>query len=175
MPLGSIVKLLGANSFAGAGCVGNLYKSVENLDPTSVLLNPGIAPQFGYPNQPLNIPHVLPPPTTYYYGPKRKRDRYYYNEEEGVISKSNASIVNPRVLDSLDPRPFNMSSEGIVGFVKRPALYGVLDNLKVIGVSGCFRLSYLQKQNLPIDDLEVKMITIGEAEVRWLLCYHLNL
>jgi hypothetical protein len=97
------------------------------------------------------------------------------DNEEGVISKSNASIVNPRVLDSLDPRPFNMSSEGIVGFVKRPALYGVLDNLKVIGVSGCFRLSYLQKQNLPIDDLEVKMITIGEAEVRWLLCYHLNL
>jgi hypothetical protein len=36
MPLGSIVKLLGPNSFAG--CVGNLYKSVENLDPTSVLI-----------------------------------------------------------------------------------------------------------------------------------------
>ncbi|MCH81299.1 30S ribosomal protein S18, partial [Trifolium medium] len=63
IPLGSIVKLLGANSFAG--CVGNLYKSVENLDPMSVLLNPGIAPQFGYPNQPLNIPHVEHP--AYYY------------------------------------------------------------------------------------------------------------
>jgi hypothetical protein len=47
-PLVSIVKLLGANSFAG--CVGNLYKSVEYLDPKSVLLNPGIAPLFGCPN-----------------------------------------------------------------------------------------------------------------------------
>jgi hypothetical protein len=64
IPLGSIAKLLGANSFAG--CVSNLYKSVENLDPVSVLLNPGIASQFGCPNQPLNIPHVDLP--TYYYG-----------------------------------------------------------------------------------------------------------
>jgi hypothetical protein len=176
MPLGSIVKLLGANSFAG--CVGNLYKSVENLDPSSVLLNPGIAPQFGCANQPLNIPHVLPPPTTYYYGLKRKRDHYDFNTEMWVISKSNVSLVNPRVLISLDPRPLNMSREGVVGFVNRAAFYAVCDDLKVKQAFGHFRfnLSLMKKQNLTsLEDLEVKVITIGEAEVRWLLCYHLNL
>jgi hypothetical protein len=173
MPLGSIVKLLGANSFAG--CVGNLYKSVENLDPSSVLLNPGIAPQFGCANQPLNIPHVLPPPTAYYYGLKRKRDHYDFNTEMWVISKSNVSLVNPRVLISLDPRPLNMSREGVVGFVNRAAFYVVCDDLKVKQAFGHFRfnLSLMKKQNLTsLEDLEVKVITIGEAEVRWLLCYH---
>jgi len=64
MPLGSILKLSDGNSFAG--CVGNLYKSVENLDSSlcteacSVLLNPGAAPHFGCPNQPLNIPDLPP-------------------------------------------------------------------------------------------------------------------
>jgi hypothetical protein len=61
IPLGSIVKLLGPNSFAG--CVGSLYKSMENLDLTSVLLNPGVTTQFGCPNQLLNIPHSIPPCT----------------------------------------------------------------------------------------------------------------
>ncbi|WJX49043.1 hypothetical protein P8452_35530 [Trifolium repens] len=160
--LGSIVKLLGANSFAG--CVGNLYKSVEILDPSSVLLNPGIAPQFGCPNQPLNIPHVLPPPTTYYYGLKRKRGHYDFNKEKRVVSKSSASIVNPRVLISLDPRPLNMSREGVVGFVKRAAFYAVYDDLKVNYVLDYFSLSYLKRQKFPLGDLEVKLITIGEAE-----------
>jgi len=51
MPLGSILKLLDGNSFAG--CVSNLYKSVENLDSSlctnsrSLLLNAGAAPHFG--------------------------------------------------------------------------------------------------------------------------------
>jgi hypothetical protein len=173
MPLGSIVKLLGANSFAG--CVGNLYKSVDNLDPTSVLLNPGIALQFGCPNQPLNIPHVQPLGTTYYYG-KLKRDNLYYHnnntKEERVISKSLVSILYPRSLCLLDPRPVNMSIEGVVGFMKRPALYGVGDDLKVKPLSANFPLSYLKELSHSFDDLEVDVISIGEAEVRWLIFYH---
>jgi hypothetical protein len=92
-----------------------------------------------------------------------------------VISKSNVSLVNPRVLISLDPRPLNMSREGVVGFVNRAAFYAVCDDLKVKQVFGHFRfnLSLMKKQNLTsLEDLEVKVITIGEAEVRWLLCYH---
>ncbi|CAJ2655909.1 unnamed protein product [Trifolium pratense] len=174
MPLGSIVKLLGANSFAGSGCVGNLYKSVENLDPTSVLLNPGIVPQFGCPNQPLNIPHVQPPPTTYYYGtgtPKLEWDHYYdgyrtieVTVEGGVISKSKGSIYNAKTLIALDPRPLNSSEEGVVGFLKRTTFYGVGGNLEVKPLSANFCLSYLKELSLPIDDLEVKVIPIGETE-----------
>jgi hypothetical protein len=158
MPLGSIVKLLGPDSFAG--CVGNLYKSVQNLDPTSVLLNPGIAPQLRCPNQPLNIPYLIPQPT-YYYGLQKNDDHYdYYPTKEGLISKSYELILSSRSLIALDPR------EGAVGFVKRATLYGVGDDLKVKPVSAKFCLSYLKEQNLPLDDLEVKVISIGEFEVK---------
>jgi hypothetical protein len=175
MPLGSVVKLLGPNSFAG--CVGNLYKSVENLDPVSVLLNPGIAPQFGCPNQPLNIPEALPSHTTYYYGigtsnkqltPKKQ----YFDRnvtmglkiEGGVISKSRGSIYSPKHLYRLHPRSVN-GSEDVIGFVKRATLYGIGDDLKVKPLSSNSLLSYLKVLSLPLDDLEVKLISIGEAEV----------
>jgi hypothetical protein len=172
IPLGSIVKLLGPNSFAG--CVGNLYKSIENLDPTSVLLNPGVAPQFGCPNQPLNIPHSIPPCTIYYYGTetlKRMRDHHYNTEKEKieeVISKSYKSVFYRRNVTALDPR------EGTVGFVKRATLYGVGDDLKVTPLADNSFLSYLKELGLPLDDLEVKVITIGKAEVKWLLFYFIT-
>jgi hypothetical protein len=160
MPLGAIVKLMGPNSFAG--CVGNLYKSVENLEPTSVLLDPGIVRQFDFPNQPVNIPYVEPLPATYYYGKKEGR---------GLISKSCVSIFCPRPLYLLDPRLVIRSKQDDVGFVKRPTLYAV-DDLKVKPLSADFRLSNLKGLSLAFDDLEVKVISIGEAEVRWLLFYH---
>jgi hypothetical protein len=163
MPLGSAVKLLGSNSFAG--CVGNLYKSVENLDPTSVLLNPGIAPQFGCPNQPLNIPHLQPPCTTYYYSPYCSNPRF----TGGGISKSPISSTTQKAVNALDPR------EGAVGFMKRGILYGVGDDLKVKPLSGNSLLSYLKELCLPLHDLEVKVISIGEAEVKIAMILSLNL
>ncbi|PNX82867.1 hypothetical protein L195_g038903 [Trifolium pratense] len=152
MPLGSILKVLVANSFAG--CVGNVYKSVENLVPTSVLLNPGIAPHFGCPNQPLNIPAIQPQLTTYYYGTGLPSQVYnsilksYVNTEikiaGGVISKSMSSIFNGKVLTELDPRSPNRSREGVVGFVKKAALYGVGDDLTVISIGEVEALSLLR-------------------------------
>jgi len=175
MPLGSIVKLLGPRSLAG--CIGNLYKSVENLDPKSVLLNPGIAPQFGCPNPPLNIPYVKHP-AFYYYSirtPKRKRSEYSFDMieeyiEERVISTTCGSKYCIRTLTALDPP--NRSEKGVVGFVKREVLYGVGDDLKVKPLSVYSRLSYLKELSLPLEDLEVKEISIGEAEVR---SYYLSL
>jgi hypothetical protein len=171
MPFGSIVKLLGPNSFAG--CVGNLYNSVKNLDPVSVLLNPGIPLEVGFPNQPFNIPRVEQP--AYYFGlgtPKRKRDqdKSNYYTKGGVISKLRESIIGPKSLMALDPRSPDRS-KGVVGFVKKNGLYAVGDDLKVKPLSVYSRLSYLKELSLPLDDLEVKMISIGEAEVRLLLFY----
>ncbi|PNY16825.1 hypothetical protein L195_g013552 [Trifolium pratense] len=167
---GSIVKLLQPNFFAG--CVSNLYKSVENLDPVSVLLNPGIAPQFGCRNQPLNIPHLQPPPTTYYYGAGTPHEEYQYQYkfyiEGGVISKTKGSIFEGKLLTALDPR-FPKNSKGVVGFVKRAALYGVGDDLTVKLLSANSFLSYLKEFSLSLDDIEVKVISIGEAEALSLL------
>lgn len=179
MPLGSIIKLLGPNSFDG--CVTNLYKSVENLDSSlctcshTVLLNPGVAPQFGCPKQLLNIPHAEHP--LYYYGTGTSKlvfdsfyKRYINAEtkiEGGVFSKKPESIFNGRTLTALDPRSPNRSKEGVVGFVKKEALYGVGDDLTVKALSADFCLSYFKESSIPLDDLEVKVISIGEVEVRY--------
>ncbi|KAK2432748.1 hypothetical protein QL285_018104 [Trifolium repens] len=177
MPLGSIVKLLGANSFAG--CVSNLYKSVEYLHPISVLLNPGIAQQFGCPNQPINIPHLQPPPSTYYYGAGTPPQEYSYQLgcyvtqpipiKGGVISKSKGSIYDAKLLTALDPRSPNRSKEGLVGFVKRLAFYGLGDDLTIKPLSANSCLSYFKESSIPLDDLEVNVISIGEFEALSLL------
>jgi hypothetical protein len=180
IPLGSIVKVLDGNSFVGR--VDNLYKSVESLDSSwctnsrSMLLNPGVAPHFDCPNQPLNIPHVHPPLTTYYYGtgtPKQEYNSSYYGYqtvelkiEGGVISKSHGLIYKAKALTEMDPRSPNKLKKDVVGYVKRPALYSVGDDLKVKPLSANSCLSYLKELNLPLVDLEVKVISIGEAEVK---------
>ncbi|XP_057458958.1 uncharacterized protein LOC130749598, partial [Lotus japonicus] len=189
IPLGSIVKLLGGQSFVG--CVDNLYKSVESLDSSwctdshPLLLNPGLALQFGCPNQPLNIPDVEPP--SYYYGTgdTRKTRPVYVNYEGyvdqvvtikgGVISKSRGLVYNPRTLTALDPRSPNRLKEGSVGFVKRPASYGVGDDLNVKLLSAISCISYLKELSLPLDDIEVKVVRIGEAEALSLLGASLTL
>jgi len=184
IPLGSVVRLLDGNSFVG--CVDNLYKTVETLDSSlctdlrSVLLNPGLSPQFGCPKQLLNILDVKPqPPTTYYYGTGTPKLEYKYNSrngdyyyditevkiEGGVVSKSQGSIFKPKVLTALDPRSSNCSKD-VVGFVKKAALYGIGDDLTVKPLSANSCLSYLKELSLPLDDLEMKVISIGEAEVK---------
>jgi hypothetical protein len=147
-----------------------------------VLLNPGIAQQFGCPNQPINIPHLQPPPSTYYYGAGTPQQEYNYlvqcyvtkliTIEGGIISKTEGSIYEGKLLIALDPRSPNMSKEGAVGFVKRAALYGVGDDLKVKPLSANSFFSYFKELSLPLDDIEVKVISIGEAEVRWI--YFIN-
>ncbi|XP_058732686.1 uncharacterized protein LOC131604247 [Vicia villosa] len=165
MPLGSVVKHLGVNAIAGS--VGNLYKSMESFDPTSVLLNPGLVQHFSCPNHPLNIPNELPPLTTYYFG--RNLTPYSNYETKGFISTRRYSIYNAKSLISLDPWPHNISKEGVVEFVKRDALYGIGDDLKVKKVSANFCFSYLKDLNLSFDDLEVKAISITEVEALSLL------
>ncbi|MCH84105.1 DUF674 family protein, partial [Trifolium medium] len=129
-----------------------------------------VAPQFGCPNQPLNIPHAIPPCTVYYYGTetrKRMRDHHYNNtgkeKIQEVISKSCESVFYRRNVTALDPKV------GTVGFVKRATLYGVGDDLKVTPLAANSFLSYLNELRLPLYDLEVKVISIGEAEALSLL------
>jgi len=163
IPLGSIIKILIPNNFPG--CVGNLYKSLKNLIPMSKLLHPCIAPHFGCPNQPLDI-FPLKFPDYYYYGIHHNDDDDDYNTIEEVISNLPVSIVNRRSVIELDPR------EGAVGFVRRATLYVVGDDLEVKPLAANSFLSYLKELSLPLDDLEVKVITIDEDEVRWLLLYY---
>jgi hypothetical protein len=90
--------------------------------------------------------------------------------EGGVISKTKGSIYEGKLLTALDPTSPN-KSKGAAGFVKRAALYGVGDDLKVKPLSANSFFSYFKELSLPLDDIEVKVISIGEAEVRWILFY----
>jgi hypothetical protein len=54
--------------------------------------------------------------------------------------------------------------------VKRAALFGVEDDLTVKPLSATSCLSYFKESSIPLDDLEAKVISIGEVEVRQLLC-----
>ncbi|GAU13991.1 hypothetical protein TSUD_263180 [Trifolium subterraneum] len=90
-----------------------------------------------------------------------KHPTYYYDTKyttNGYFSKNKGSLLRPRQLIALDPR------KGVVGFVKRETLYGVEDDLKVKPLSANSFLSYLKESSLSFDDLEVKVISIGEAE-----------
>jgi hypothetical protein len=89
--------------------------------------------------------------------------------EGGVISKTKGSVYNAKVLYALDPRSSNRSKEGVFGFVKRETLYSIGDDLTVkpLSANSCFL--YLKKLGITLDDLEVKMISIGEGEVSSIL------
>ncbi|GAU13989.1 hypothetical protein TSUD_263160 [Trifolium subterraneum] len=62
-----------------------------------------------------------------------------------------------------------MSREGVVGFVKRTRLYLVADDLTVEQIPPYYSLSGLKHLNFPLDDIEVKVISIGEVEALSLL------
>jgi hypothetical protein len=89
--------------------------------------------------------------------------------EGGVISKTKESIHNAKVLTALDPKSSNRSKQGVIGYVKRETLYSIGDDLIVKPLSANSCLSYLKKLGIALDDLEVKMIRIGEAEVSSIL------
>ena len=75
------------------------------------------------------------------------------------------SIAESRQLTILDPRSPDGTS--LMGFVKRPAFYAVEDDLKVRPMASNSCLFFLQELGLPLDDLEVRVLSIGEAEVSW--------
>jgi hypothetical protein len=86
-----------------------------------------------------------------------------------ILLKSKESIHNAKVLTALDPKSSNRSKQGVIGYVKRETLYSIGDDLTVKPLSANSCLSYLKKLGIALDDLEVKMISIGEAEVSSIL------
>ncbi|GAU29682.1 hypothetical protein TSUD_264180 [Trifolium subterraneum] len=68
-----------------------------------------------------------------------------------------------------DPRSSYGTIESALGFVKRPSLFVVWDDLQVTPLVNTSSISFLHKMNVPLDDLEEHVVSIGEIEAMNLL------
>ncbi|BAT97999.1 hypothetical protein VIGAN_09159900 [Vigna angularis var. angularis] len=134
--LASILKF--RNGRLSLGSIRNLYKSVKNLDPSwfiessnKSLLNPKVALHFGCEGNPLLNPKQ-DDTTKYWYGlgeMKNKNGRVIC--EKSMISKKHDMLQQPKDIEMLDPRSSDRKKKDGVGFMKRPCLFLVSDNLKL--------------------------------------------
>ncbi|KAK4270441.1 hypothetical protein QN277_023477 [Acacia crassicarpa] len=154
MPLGATLKLLDAN--VNLGSMQNLYKSVKGLNPSwfgryrsecppfSPLLDLKVASQNGCKKQPLDICEEESPS---------------YHDTSNLFTKK-MTLFEPRCADGW--------SEA-VGFVRRPSLFAVMDDLQVTPLTSTSTVSFLQKLQVPFNDLEEHNVTIHELEALNLL------
>ncbi|RDX74342.1 hypothetical protein CR513_45923, partial [Mucuna pruriens] len=171
-PLGCILKLLDGNF--SLGCMNNLFKSVKGLNPSwftgssgTPLLNLQVAPQFGFKRQPTQLCEKDTP--CYWYGKGVVKNSICYTIGNGVISKEHSLIHHPVAMKLFEPRSPDGTRESSVGFVRRPALFVVWDDLQVTPLTNTCTISFLRKLNVPLDDLEEHELRIGETEALNLL------
>ncbi|RDY01254.1 hypothetical protein CR513_15445, partial [Mucuna pruriens] len=163
-PLGSILNLM--NGKLSLGSIDKLYKSVKNIDPSwfigssnKSLLNPRVAPQFGCKSNPLNSLQEEDTPK-YWYGTVVTKD----NKECKMISKREDKVQGPTEMKLFDPRCSVGARESGVGFMKRPCLFVVTDDLKVIPMATNSSIEYLQElKNVRPSDLEEHFVEIRKS------------
>jgi hypothetical protein len=123
-----------------------------------------VASQFGFMKQPLiNLCEEKSP--IYWYGKGVIKNHICYSNVNGVISKNKSVIKNPEAMKLFDPRSAYGTIESALGFVKRPSLFIVWDDLQVTPLVNTSSISFLHKMNVPLDDLEEHVVSIGEIEV----------
>ncbi|XP_057452166.1 uncharacterized protein LOC130743985 [Lotus japonicus] len=139
------------------GCMDNLSKSVKDLNPswfatpsgTDLLLDPRVASQFGCWRQPLKL----------------SEDGTLYWYSTNVLSKKRDPMLNPVAMKLFEPRSPDGTRTYTEGFVRRPSLFVVWDDLQVASLADTSSISILQDLNVPLDDLEEHVVSIGEKVV----------
>ncbi|RDX68588.1 hypothetical protein CR513_52397, partial [Mucuna pruriens] len=151
-PLGSIMKL--RNGELSLGCIDNLYTSVKNLNSSwfigssnKFLLNPRVAQQFGCIKKPIRVQEEM-----------RCWYEFGYDAGEMILKKKMQS--DPTTMKNFEPRCFDGARESAVGFVKRPCLFIVWDDLHVTTMTTSSSISLLQKLNVPFDDFEEHLVDV---------------
>ncbi|KAF8394967.1 hypothetical protein HHK36_018906 [Tetracentron sinense] len=144
-PLGSIVDLLGGNS--PWQCVNALYKSVEHLNINNLIKS----------DECKNM--LIHPKLAPYFG----CDNQLLGIEEAIhphaTSRQNYfHVLNPKLL-TIDTRRGG-------GFLKGPAMFMVTDDLVVTPLSS---ISAINSFNVPLSDIEERVVTVGKKEALRLL------
>jgi hypothetical protein len=171
-PLGGVSHML--EGFSSLNCIDSLYKSVSKLSPDIYLMSqevkeklskPLIAAQFQLSNQILPIRAVSLPV-------------YYYNFYHSCLSKSRFHEVsrtttfisttckfNNVPLNLVDPKFSSSKSSNSGEYMKGPSIYMVTDDLVVSPISSFNAISHLNSLNVPLSDVEQRLVTIGPKEV----------
>ncbi|XP_027908104.1 uncharacterized protein LOC114167268 [Vigna unguiculata] len=160
-PIGSIVKLMKGNLCLGS--IRNLYKSVKHLNPSwfvrssnESLLNIKVAPHFGCKSNPLGEEDS----PQYWYGPVVEKD----NEGRTMISKKKEMLRDPKKVKLFDPRSSDGAREAGVGFMKRPCLFLVTDDLEMKPMTASSSISYLKELGIEnLNDLEEHFIKVRKS------------
>ncbi|KAF8378716.1 hypothetical protein HHK36_030065 [Tetracentron sinense] len=176
-PLGSIVDLLGGSS--PFQCVNTLYKSVEHLSVDNyfksdkcknMLIHPKLSPDFGCDNKLLWIEEAIHPN---HYSFHCKYCFHYEHLKISTVadtapescrhgkSRFYFNVVNPKLLTGESRRGG--------GFLKGPAMFMVTDDLVVTPLSSISAISLLDSLNVPISDVEERVVTVGNKEALSLL------
>ncbi|XP_058095127.1 uncharacterized protein LOC131240719 [Magnolia sinica] len=153
-PLGAIVNLLRPGS--SIGCLDNLYKSVEDLsgddnciiseECRAMLLDPKLALHSGCDNQLLPVVEVEP--NTFDLSSFKKTLRFHF--------------INPKLSDA---------ATGSGGrFVKGPEImFMVTDGLDVEPLSFISGISILYRFQVPISDVQERVVSVGQDQALSLL------
>ncbi|KAG2380645.1 uncharacterized protein HKW66_Vig0248430 [Vigna angularis] len=168
--LASILKL--RNGKLSLGSIRNLYKSVKNLDPSwfiessnKSLLNPKVAPYFGCERNPLSN-SSQDDTAKYWYGlGEMKNEKGRIICEKRMISKKHDMLQQPKDIKMLDPRSSDRKKKDGVGFMKRPCLFVVWDNLQLSPLTSIsLPISFRDSDNLLSTDLEEHLLKIKKSK-----------
>ncbi|ESW12425.1 hypothetical protein PHAVU_008G111300 [Phaseolus vulgaris] len=162
IPLGSIINLM--NGKLSLGSIDNLYTSVKDLKSSwfigsakNSLLNPRVPHQFGCTSQPIHVPEEDTP--SFWYGTKAVN----VNIKGEVISKNKDMLRDPVDMKIFEPRCSDGAREPAVGFMKRPCIFVVRDDLQVTPMTTNSSISFVQELHLPLDDFEEHSVEIKNS------------
>ncbi|KDP46574.1 hypothetical protein JCGZ_08546 [Jatropha curcas] len=166
-PLGFIIKKM--NGAPSKGCINHLYNCIKDFDSENyfksndhkeILLSPKVAPDFGYEKQLLG-------------GEEASHQQYYYVFDysgKGRFSMDNEpSSKRVIALTVKDPQSPNKKAKACGGFVMKPAMFTVTDDLIVTPISPVSGMSILNKLNVPCNDIEERVVYAGNEEASGLL------
>ncbi|XP_047173213.1 uncharacterized protein LOC124841075 [Vigna umbellata] len=168
LPLGGVLHMLEGKS--SLSCIDKLYKSISELSPDRYLrsqrvkeelANPKCAPLFTISDQILPIGEDILP--VYYC------NTFIYGKERHVVLSTS---TRPRIygydmnarLEIFDPKSCIGDSRSDKGFVKGPSTFVVTDDLFVTPMSSISAVSCLKRSQVPLSDLEERVISVGVKE-----------
>ncbi|RHN45995.1 hypothetical protein MtrunA17_Chr7g0237451 [Medicago truncatula] len=169
LPLGGVLHML--EGFSSLNSIDNLYKSLTELSSECYLIlkhlkekliSPPIAAQFGFDNQIIPI-GVASSPVYYCHS------YIHIGQYTRALTASNTHIVRyPAekfvLLNLVDPKlsASNASSRG--EFAKGPSVYMVTVDLAITPMSSFTAISHLNSSNVSLNDVEERVVRIGQKE-----------
>ncbi|XP_031266189.1 uncharacterized protein LOC116124597 [Pistacia vera] len=164
-PLGYIIKEM--RSDFSMGSLTHLYNGVQDLnvekyfksnEHKEMLINPKLAPDFGYENHPLGIEEGLHPKYCY------AEHSCYHSQLTSDGEIPCGSYARSSILTVKDPKShFKEATRG--GFMAGPAMFTVTDNLIITPMSQVQSLCLLKELKVSISDIEERVVHVGREKV----------